>query len=124
MTNPFDYIKIITTKKKPKDFEYNKKVCSGWLLSFFLSHSMLYLPIVQKMNLMQMYVKDEQIFDYYFDKIPKGFHRLNLIKKTDEDKKEIESIAQEYNVSLREARLIRIYKERLKKNENIKHKKL
>lgn len=122
-TKPFEYIKQITSKREPKDFEYDKKVCSGFLLSFFLSHSMRFLPIVQKMNKIQYYVKDKFVYEYYFDQIPKGFERLNLIKKAeDKSKNEIEEIQREYNVSKREARLILIHKERL--NENITRSKL
>ena len=113
---PFDYIKIITTKKKPKDFEYNKKVCSGYLLSWFLSHSFDYLDIVQKMNKIQYHVKDEDVFNYYYDQIPKSRGWLDLVKKAKDphEKKEIEEIKKIYGVSKREARQIRIFKERLK----------
>jgi hypothetical protein len=112
---PWDYIRYITKKTKPKDFEYDKKLCSGWLLSYFLSHSFEYLPIVQKMNLIQFKVKDQQIFDYYYDRIPRSNAWLNMPKKAKDkdEKKEIEEIKLEYNVSKREAQLIRIYKERL-----------
>jgi hypothetical protein len=118
---PFDYIKQITSKKEPKDFEYDKKICNGYLLSFFLSHSMAFLPIVQKMNKIQYYVKDEFVYDYYFNLIPRGYERLNLIKKAKENKEEIEKIQNEYDVSKREARLIKVHKERL--NENITRSK-
>jgi hypothetical protein len=114
--NPFVYIKQITSKKKPKDFKYEKTICSGFLLSFFLSHSMDFLPIVQRMNKIQYYVKDKEVYDYYYNQIPGGYNYLNLIKKADDTKvkKEIEEIVQEFDVSKREARLIRIHKERLK----------
>ena len=114
--NPFDYIKQITTKRKPKDFEYDKKICSGYLLSFFLSHSTDLLPLVQDMNRVQYYVKDKYVYDYYYDVIPQGDSWLGLIKKKvdNKEKEEIEEIKLKYQVSTREARLIRAYKERLK----------
>ena len=83
---PWDYLKQIQQKRQPKDFEYSKKVCSGWQLSFFLSHSFDYLPIVQKMNMVQFYVKDKQVYDYYYKMIPPGKSWLGLSKKKKDSK--------------------------------------
>jgi len=84
----------------------------------FLSSVDHWLPIVEEMNKIQMWVPDKAVYDYYFDKIPKGNQYLNFIKKdkkeAKERKKKLEKIKNEYNVSEREASLILVFKERLK----------
>jgi hypothetical protein len=69
------------------------------------------------MNKIQFYVPDKSVYDYYFDKIPKGSRYINFIKKSEDGKytKEVEELMKKYNISSREAKLIRIFIKRLKK---------
>ena len=113
--NPWDFIRQIQYKTTKQ--EYKKRYKMGWLFSFWLSHCDRYIYIVQRMNRVQMYVPDKAVYDYYFDKIPRGNEFMNLSKQDkefmDERNKKIEEIKEEYNVSKREALLILIHKERL-----------
>jgi len=110
------WVFINQIQNKTTKLKYDKKVCSGWQLSYFLSHSEYYMRIVGKMNKVQMYVPDKAVYDYYFDQIP-GYERLNFSKQDkemmDERQKKVDEIKEEYNVSNREGLLILIHKERL-----------
>jgi len=110
----FDFIRQI--QNKTTKYKYDKKKASGYSLSAILAHNEYYLPIVNRMNLLQRYVPDKFVYAYYYDMIP-GYQELNFTKKDrkkmKERKKKIEEIKKEYNVSSREASLLLVYKERL-----------
>ena len=110
----WDFIRQI--QDKTTKFKYDKKIAPGYSLSSILSHNEYYLPVVNRMNLLQMYVPDEAVYSYYFDKIP-GYQKLSFTKKDKQKMKErkekVGEIQKEYNVSKREALLILVHKERL-----------
>ena len=112
--NIFDFINQI--QNKTTKYEYDKKIAPGYSLSAILAHNEYYLPIVNRMNLLQMYVPDKFVYAYYHDMIS-GYQKLNFTKKDKkkmkERKEKVKEIQREYNVSKREALLILVHKERL-----------
>ncbi len=79
----FDYLNSIFNKKP---LDYNKKIAPAFLLSLWLSHEKKFIDIVNDINMFQFYIKDEYIYKYFMDKIPKGKSFIKWIKK---DKDEI-----------------------------------
>jgi len=112
----FTFLDQISTKSTVH--KYDKSIASAYMLSLWLSHDLQLLPIVQKMNFVQFELPDEVVYDYYFYQVPKKKKRyIRWTKKTPEDKKkikEVNAIAEKYNVSRRRAKDILSYKEKIK----------
>jgi hypothetical protein len=109
----FTYLNAIFYKRKLK---YNKKLCSTYLLSMWLSHDPELINLVNKLNPLQFLLKDDIIYQYYFEKVPKGRRFIRWTKKEKESKKrrkEIEELAKELNVSKIEASQILNVTERI-----------
>jgi len=106
----FDFINQILLKGKT--FKYDKKIASGWMLSHILSHDPKLISFVQKINHLQFSIPDEQVYQYYYDALPKGKRYIAIPKKADIDEDLLKEIIIQYNVSKREAILILKHKER------------
>ena len=112
--NFFTYLNAIFYKRK---IEYDKKICSAYLLSMWLAHDPEIINLVNKLNPLQFLLKDDIIYQYYFDKIPKGKRFIRWTKKVKEPKalaKKLEEIEIEFNVSRNEAKKILLMMERIK----------
>ena len=57
------------------------------MLSMWLAHDSQLIDIVNEINQYQFSLPDEIIYQYYFDKVPKGRRFLKWTKKKEEDKK-------------------------------------
>ncbi len=82
----------------------------------WLSHDPELIDIVNKLNPLQFLLKDDIIYQYYFEKVPKGRRFIRWTKKEKETKKrrkEIEELAKELNVSKIEASQILNVTERI-----------
>jgi len=109
MANNKKFFECLNSLFYKKKVEYNKKDCSAYLLSMWLAHDPDLIAIVNKINHLQFRLKDDIIYQYYFDKIPKGRRFIRWTKKEKEDKntsKIIDSIIEEYNCSKQEAKKI------------------
>lgn len=105
----FTYLNMILNKVKPEPFKLNKTVCNPYMLSMYLAHENDLIDIVQEMNKIQFSLPDSRekiVFDYYFDKIPRG---RRFIKWTKKDKvlkrreEKLQEIKEEFGVSTLEA---------------------
>ena len=120
MANIFTFMNQIYNKKKKVPF--NKKDCSAYMLSLWLSHDKNLIDLVNKLNQYQFdisNISDELVYKYYFDKVPNGNRYIKWTKKEKNEKKDkqIENIMKEYSVSKRESGMI------LKHLEGIKNVK-
>jgi hypothetical protein len=82
----------------------------------WLSHDPELINLVNKLNPLQFLLRHDIIYQYYFEKVPKGKRFIRWTKKEKENKarrKEIEELAKELNVSKIEAGQILSVKERL-----------
>lgn len=100
----FDYVNQINMKTSALPF--NDKLCSGYMLMLNYSLDENLLPIVNKLNTYLFNMKNKQVYDYFYDKVPKGRRYNRWPKKSKEDKKKealVEQYMQEFNISRREA---------------------
>jgi hypothetical protein len=100
-TSIFDFINSINNKKR---IEYDKKDLSGYMLSLWLSHDKECIFYVNELNKYLFNIKDEYIYEYYFNKIPKKKRFIKYIKKTKEKKDYLQIIMNKYNISRNEAK--------------------
>lgn len=114
----FDFLKQIC--EKTNKFEYDKKIAPGYLLSLWLSHEEDFIDVVHKIAHLQFRLPDDAIYKYYMDQIPSGRKFIRYAKKNKSSLKreqEVEEIMIRYEVSKREALMIKNHIERLGKNE-------
>jgi len=103
----FDYLNQIYYKSS--NLEYDKKIANPYMLTMWLSHDKILLPIVDKMNKLQWYMKPEHIYKYYWYKVPKGKRYIPWIKKDPVNKKtekQVEEIKGTKGLSSREAKML------------------
>ncbi len=93
---------------------FDKKICKMYLISLWLSHDERLLPILQKINPFHFSIDDEIIYQYYYEKIPKGKRFIRWVKKEGSDTKD-DDIRQELNLSKME--YLR-YKQLIEKSNN------
>ena len=109
----FDYLNQIYYKTNK--LEYDKKVASSYMLSMWLSHDETLVDIVNEINSLQFFLKDDIIYDYYMYKIPKGKRWIKWTKKLTVSKDEdIKLFITEKHLSKREATLVSKHKENIK----------
>lgn len=121
----FDFLNQILYKKDK--LEYDKKIAPAYMLSMFLSHDNNLIDIVNKINKYQFNISDKIVYDYYYDKIPKGKRYLKWTKKREEEKNTKENIlkiSNELGLSKREVILnIDVFKKtrftKISKNDNL-----
>jgi len=111
----FSYMNQILNKARPEGKPVDRKVCNPYMLSMYFAHEKDLIDIVQDMNKIQFTLPDgrEQIvFEYYFNRIPKGRRFIKWTKKdkvAKEKEKLIAEIQEEYEVSKLEAdRILRV----------------
>lgn len=100
----FDFINAITNKTP---IEYDKKIASGYMIAMWLSHDRQLVFDVNEINEVLFTMKDEAVFRYFYDKIPKKKRFIKWVKKekvSEEDKKEIEQLMEKYELSEMEAK--------------------
>jgi len=114
-TTLFDFLNQIYMKKS--GLKYDKKIAPAYMLSLWLSHDIYLINLFHKLCFLQFTLPDKAIYDYYFDKIPKGRRYIKWVKKTPEEKqklKEIQEMQKLYNLSKREAKMTLKYMEKIK----------
>jgi hypothetical protein len=95
---------------KDKNYVYNKKDCSAFMLLLWYSHDISCMSIVEKVNNHLFRLSDEAVFKYLFKTVKKGKRYLKWdkgIKDKDLLKKEndiIDNMREEYGFSIREAK--------------------
>lgn len=117
--NIFNILKQIN--EKTTEYEYDKKIVSGYQLMNWLSHDQFLIDYVQEINKVIFIsgMKDKTIYDYFFHVIPKRRRYIKWIKKEPKDKeriKEIEKISEINNVSMMEAEYIHDIVNRINNN--------
>lgn len=113
----FDYLNDIYLKGKLK---YNKKICSSYLLSMWLSHDKQLIDITNEINEFQFFLSDELIYKYYYYKVPQGKRFIRWVKKDEVDKKEgerINKIRNEMGISKFEMSKFKSFTSLLKSNK-------
>lgn len=80
----FDYLNAIFFKR---EIPYDKKTCSSYLLSLWLSHDKGLVDIVNTVNEFQFFLPDNLIYRYYYHKVPIGKRYIKWVKKDEVDKK-------------------------------------
>jgi len=111
----FDYLNQIYMKTSK--YKYDKKTAAAYMLSLWLSHDKYLINIVHKICFLQFSLPDKVIYDYYFDRVPKGRRYIKWTKKTPEEKqklKDIKLLQEQYNISKREAKMTLKFMERIK----------
>lgn len=114
--NIFDYLRQIC--EKTTKLPYDKKIAPAFSITMWLSHEQDLVPLTQAMNI-RHWLDDKDVYNYYFDKVPEGSRFIRWTKKDEtylKEQEEIEEIMIEYNVSNREAKMIKQHKERLNGN--------
>lgn len=97
----FDTLNNIFEKKSEP---YDPKVVGGFMLSMWLSHDNNLLRICNRINRFHFMVRDKTIYDYYFHAVPKGRRFLRWVKKDKEASKDVQKIAKEHGISIKEAK--------------------
>jgi hypothetical protein len=103
----FDFLNQI--KFKTKKYEYDKKIANSYMISMFLSLDGKLIDIVNNINSLQFGLKDDIIYEYYMDKVPKGKRYLKWPKASPKDKqfnKDVEQQMKERGLSKREAMMV------------------
>jgi len=101
----FDYLNSFYNKTG-KIYNPSDKI-SSYMLALWLSHDESLLPIVDKLNEMLYNLSDEQIYNYLYDKIPKGRRYIKWVKKVKDDKFDPKKLQDLYGYSKQEAKLYR-----------------
>ena len=112
--NIFDYLRQVC--EKTTKLPYDKKTAPAFLLTMWLAHEDDLIKYAQNIN-RHHWIGDENIYNYYFHAIPKGRRFIRWTKKDEtylKEQQEIEEIMEEYNVSNKEATMIKQHKERIK----------
>ncbi len=94
---------------KNKNYKYNKKDCSAYMLLMWLSHNQQCIPYVEKINQYLFDLPDEMVYHYLYTSIPKGKKYIKWTKGTKDKKllkkeeKILKELQDEYNMSEFEA---------------------
>lgn len=110
----FDFIKQIFYKTTK--YPYDKRIAPAFLLTMWLSHEKDLVSLTQDMNT-RHWLDDKDVYNYYFEKVPKGNRWIKWPKKNEtylKEQEEIEKLMIEYNVSKNEATMLKQHKERIK----------
>lgn len=100
--NVFDYITSIGIKKKIEDF--NKKECSRYMLALAFNNSSQTCGIANEINRMLYDIDDRLVYEYFFDKIPKGRTFMKWPKKNKTGfEEEVKEFAEKHEMSISEA---------------------
>ena len=102
--SPYDFILQIADKKRK--YEYDPKAAPAFILLQWFSQNYYTVDIVQAINHLQFTLKDDIIYKYLFDRIPKYMKIPKWIKKQSSEPKEIKELMKKYDVSKREALMI------------------
>lgn len=101
--NLFDHLNSIFYKKS---IEFDKKQCSGYKLTLWLSHDKNLINDVNRINQILFDISDECVYNYFYHKVPKGRRFIKYTKKDKKvDNKEVEELMKQHNMSKREAEL-------------------
>lgn len=87
------------------------------MLSMWLSHDSNLIDTVNKINRLHFALRDDIIYKYYMDKVPKGKRWIKWVKKEPKDErieKRIEEITGNSKLSKKEAKRIALFEERIK----------
>ena len=101
----FDYLNSFYNKTG-KIYNKEDKI-SSYMLAMWLSHDEGLLPVVDKLNEMLYNLPDEQIYNYLYDKIPKGRRYIKWTKKIKDDKFDPKKLQDEFGYSKMEAKIYR-----------------
>lgn len=105
--NLFTYLNSLFNKKRVEPF--NKTTCNPYMLSMYLAHERDLINMVQEINKFQFSLPDGRekiVYDYYFDKVPRGRRFIKWTKKDKASKKrdkQLEEIMEELDCSKLEA---------------------
>ena len=97
---PFDFINSILDKKKLL-FDKN---CSSYVLTLHFSQHEKTISYAQEINKNLFTLPPEAVYNYLYDKIPKGKLWIKWPKKQKEIQKSLKSLMDEYNISEDEAK--------------------
>ena len=106
MSELFDCINAINNKNK--EYKYNKKHVSGYMLLMWFSHEQDCIGIIQKINKYVFDLSDDVIYHYLYNGIPKNRRFIKWDKGmssslSDKDKESISYIKNKYGFSKEEA---------------------
>lgn len=110
----FDFIKQICNKTTK--YPYDKRIAPAFLLTMWLSHEKDLVGLTQDMNI-RHWIDDKDVYNYYFEKVPKGNRWIKWPKKNEtylKEQEEIEKLMIEYNVSKNEATMLKQHTDRIK----------
>lgn len=94
----FDYMNSIFYKKRIKDF--NPRECNPYLLLMWLSHDDGLIGMVNDMNDVLWMTPQDKVYDYFYQKVPRGKRFIKWTKK-DKETKEKEKLRKELMDNLR-----------------------
>jgi len=97
----FDAINAINYKKK--EYKYDKKVASAYMLSLFISIDPNLCILANRINSYQFILPDDLIYQYYYHAVPKGKRFLKWTKKDAVDKKRetiIKKLSEKHDCSI------------------------
>ena len=99
-TTPFDFINSICEKTK---LPYDKN-CSSYVLTLHFSQHPKTLQYAQELNKNLFTLPPESVYNYLYDKIPKGKLWIKWPKKQKEKQQSLQVLMDEYNISEDEAK--------------------
>jgi len=110
--SPYDFCIQIADKKTKHP--YDKKIAPAFLLLQWFSHENYCIDIAHEINHLQFTLNDDIIYQYLFLKIPKNMTIPTWIKKeSGKEDETIDKIKLKYDVSTREALMIKNHEERI-----------
>ena len=99
--NFFDYVNQINLKTT--DLQFNEKLCSPYMLVLHYSHENSLLESVNNINEHLYNYSPKQVYQYFYDKIPKKKRFTRWVKKDKKEDINVQELMEKYNISEREA---------------------
>lgn len=101
--NLFDYINQINLKKE--DIKFDEKKCPPFMLVMNYGHENGLLEITNKINQYFYNLDPKLVYEYFYNKIPKGKRFTRWVKKDKIKDEKIKIMMNKYDISYREAYL-------------------
>jgi hypothetical protein len=107
----FDYMNSIFYKKRLENF--NAKECPPFLLLMWLSHDNDLIKMVNKMNDVLWMTPQDKVYEYFYQKVPRGKRFIKWAKKEKESKEKEKlrkDLIEDLRISKREANVLMSYR--------------
>jgi len=103
----FHYMNSVFYKKRIKEFD--KKIFSPYLFLMWLSHDNDLIDMVNDINDVLWYIPHDKVYEYFYQKVPRGKRFIKWTKKEKESKeteKLRKSVMEQFGTSKKEANML------------------